>query len=147
VDILSSFQHAGAGKKILAIACDGCGYRCMDRAGEQGLGWPVGIMPLWVVCGGQIDTQLIMYAFVKGFDGVLLMICGEGCCHNQIGNVDLERRANLLKEILTSRGIDHGRMHIISTCSRNSSECVEKIGQFSAQLADTEMSTSTVMLK
>jgi heterodisulfide reductase subunit A-like polyferredoxin/coenzyme F420-reducing hydrogenase delta subunit len=147
VDILSSFQHSGPGKKILAIACDGCGYRCLDRAGEQGLSWPVGIMPLWVVCGGQIDTQLIMYAFVKGFDGVALLICGEGCCHNLIGNVDLERRANLLKEILASRGIDHGRMQIISTCSRNSSECVDKIGQFSAQLGDVEMSTSTVMLK
>ncbi len=146
VDILSRFEHAGEGKKILAIACDGCGYRCMDRAGEQGLKWPVGIMPLWVVCGGQIDTQLVMHAFVKGFDGVLLLICGEGCCHNLIGNVDLERRANLLKEILSSRGIDDRRMHIISTCSRDGNECVEKIGEFSSHLTELTEAAGTVIL-
>jgi coenzyme F420-reducing hydrogenase delta subunit len=87
-----------------------------------------------------------MHAFVKGFDGVLLLICGEGCCHNLIGNVDLERRANLLKEILNSRGIDDRRMHIISTCSREGNECVEKIGEFCSHLTEITEAAGTVIL-
>lgn len=128
VQILSRFRAKG--KSVLLIACEGCGYRCLDSAAEAGLKWPIEIMPLKVICGGQIDTQLIMHAFVMGFDGVVLAICGEGCCHNIIGNVDLERRANLFRVILESRGINHERMKIISTCSRSGKECVDNLNQF-----------------
>ncbi len=130
VEILAGFSYAEPGGKVLLMACDGCGYRGLDKAAEAGLAWPVGIMPLWVVCGGQIDTQLIMEAFVHGFDGVALIACGEGCCHNLIGNVDLERRVNLLREILTSRGIDPTRLQVISTCSRQGADSVKRLVEF-----------------
>ncbi|MDM8535937.1 hydrogenase iron-sulfur subunit [Desulfobacterales bacterium HSG17] len=128
VDILSKFSSDNNDPKMLVMACDGCGYRCLDDAGAAGYTWPVSVMPLKLVCGGQIDTQLIMHAFVKGFDYVVLMVCAEGSCHNAIGNVELERRVNLFREILASRGIDHKRMHIIAA-SRNSTECVERISR------------------
>jgi len=146
VDILARFSHAERGRKILLIACSGCGYRGLDKAAEAGLTWPVGIMPLQVVCGGQLDTRIIMQAFVRGFDGVIMLVCGEGCCHNIIGNVDLERRVNLLREVLASRGIDHERMHIVSTCSRKGTDCVESINEFYQQFGNKSLNNSTVML-
>jgi coenzyme F420-reducing hydrogenase delta subunit/NAD-dependent dihydropyrimidine dehydrogenase PreA subunit len=128
VEILSRFKPENNLPRMLVIACEGCGYRCLDRAGEEGMTWPVGAMPLSVVCGGQIDTQLIMHAFICGFDYVVLMVCMEGACHNIIGNVELERRVNLFREILSSRGIDHSRMHTLAV-SRHGTECVERINQ------------------
>jgi coenzyme F420-reducing hydrogenase delta subunit/Pyruvate/2-oxoacid:ferredoxin oxidoreductase delta subunit len=130
VTTLAQFKPAPGEKKMLLMACDGCGYLCLNRASEAGLTWPVSVMPLHVVCGGQIDTQLIMQAFVSGFDAVILAICGEGCCHNLMGNVDLERRVNLLKEVLTSRGVDPARVHIVATCSRNGAACVESVNKY-----------------
>lgn len=133
IEVLSQFNAGPGNPRMLLLACEGCGYRCLNSAAEEGLTWPVGVMPLQVICGGQIDTRLIMHAFVKGFDMVALAICGEGCCHNIIGNVDLERRANLFRAILESRGIEHERMKIISTCSRKGAECVEAIHSFLAE--------------
>ena len=73
---------------MLTVACEGCGYPCLDRAGQKRIKYPVGVMPLAVACGGQVDMQLPLHGFAAGFDAVVLMICGEGCCHNVIGNVD-----------------------------------------------------------
>jgi coenzyme F420-reducing hydrogenase delta subunit/Pyruvate/2-oxoacid:ferredoxin oxidoreductase delta subunit len=144
IDIFAQFQ---SGAKILLIACEGCGYRCLNNGAESGLAWPIGVIPLKVVCGGQIDTRLIIHAFVKGFDGVGLVICGEGCCHNIIGNVDLERRANLLREILGARGIDEGSMKVIATCSRTGQECIDSVNEFYGQFAGLEQADSTVVLR
>jgi heterodisulfide reductase subunit A-like polyferredoxin/coenzyme F420-reducing hydrogenase delta subunit len=144
IDIFAQFP---TGPKVLLIACEGCGYRCLNSGAEAGQSWPVGVMALKVVCGGQIDTRLIIHAFVKGFDGVGLVICGEGCCHNIIGNVDLERRANLLREILDSRGIPERNMKVIATCSRNGQECVDSVNEFYAQFAGLEQADSTVLLR
>lgn len=129
VDILSKFKSGTKEPAMLVLACEGCGYRCLDNGAAAGLKWPVGLMPLRTVCGGQIDTQLVMHAFMKGFDDVILTVCGEGCCHNFIGNVELERRMNLFKEILASRGVDPERLHVVSTCSRRGNECVEQINE------------------
>jgi coenzyme F420-reducing hydrogenase delta subunit/NAD-dependent dihydropyrimidine dehydrogenase PreA subunit len=134
IDILAGFSTAPGEKKVLLMACEACGYVCLDRAAEDGHAWPVAVMPVKVVCGGQIDTQLLLQAFVSGFDGVILSICGEGCCHNLIGNVDLERRVNLFRDVLASRGIDPARVHIASNCSRSSSACVDSINRFYGQL-------------
>jgi coenzyme F420-reducing hydrogenase delta subunit/NAD-dependent dihydropyrimidine dehydrogenase PreA subunit len=134
IDILAGFKAAPGEKRVLIMACEGCGYVCLDRAADEGQAWPVAAMPLKVVCGGQVDTQLLLQAFLSGFDGVVLTICGEGCCHNLIGNVDLERRVNLFRDVLASRGIDPARVQIVSNCSRSSSACVESINKFYAQL-------------
>lgn len=133
IDILAGYGRGTDEHTMLLIGCEGCGYRCLNNAGETGLTWPTGILPLMVVCGGQIDTQLIMHAFARGFDIVGLAICGEGCCHHLIGNVDLERRANLLLEILKSRGIAQERLRVIPTCSREGGECVKEINDFYSQ--------------
>jgi coenzyme F420-reducing hydrogenase delta subunit/NAD-dependent dihydropyrimidine dehydrogenase PreA subunit len=130
IRILAEFAPPPASPRVLLLSCDGCGYRNMDKAAEAGAVWPIGVMPLWVVCGGQIDTQLILQAFVHGFDGIGLVVCGEGCCHNQIGNVDLERRINLLREVLASRGIDGERLAVVPTCSRVSDDCVKRVVEF-----------------
>lgn len=144
IDIFAQLQ---SGVKLLLIACEGCGYRCLDSAAQAGHHWPLGVIPLRVVCGGQIDTRLILHAFNKGFDGVGLVICGEGCCHNIIGNVDLERRANLLREILESRGIRENRMQVIATCSRAGKECIENVNAFHRQFEATDAVNSTVVLR
>jgi len=65
IDILAGFKTAPGEKKVLLMACEGCGYVCLDRAAEEGQAWPVAAMPLKVVCGGQVDTQLLLQAFLR----------------------------------------------------------------------------------
>ncbi|MHC4858627.1 MAG: hydrogenase iron-sulfur subunit, partial [Planctomycetota bacterium] len=135
IDALSGFTPENGGPRVLMFVCQGCGYPCMDQAVRDGHTWPVGVLPLSVTCGGQIDMQMILHAFVKGFDGVALIICSEGCCHNVIGNVDLERRVSLFRGLLSSRGVDDRRLRVIATCSRAGSTCVDALQDFHGQLA------------
>lgn len=123
IDILSRYQSEE--KKIILFLCEGCGYQAMDAAGLQGASYPVGAMPLKVRCGGTIDTQMILQAYKKGFDGVVICKCQSGHCSNIVGNLDLDRRANLFREILRSRGIDTERMRIVDCIQVEGNNCVQ----------------------
>lgn len=105
-----------AGPKVIGFLCGGCGYPAADKAGEDcavgSAGYPAGFLPVRVPCGGRLDTLYVLHAFRAGFDGVAVFRCREGHCHNVIGNLDMDRRVNLLRTVLRSRGIDDARLRI-----------------------------------
>lgn len=125
IDILSGFNCENG--KVLVFLCEGCGYQALDAAASAGLAYPVGVLPLKVRCGGTIDTQLILQAFNKGFDGIVICKCQDGHCSNIVGNVDLDRRANLFREILRSRGIDTERLRIVDAAHAGENKCILEI--------------------
>lgn len=109
-------SYAGAdvdGQRVLGFLCGGCGYPAGDRAGREGRAYPASFLPLRIPCGGRLDTLYVLEAFKKGFDGVVVFRCKEGHCHNLIGNLDMDRRLNLLRTVLRSRGIDDARLRIV----------------------------------
>lgn len=140
VDTLSQYDGPGE-KKILLFLCEGCGYQAMDAAAGEGLQYPVGAMPLKVRCGGTIDTQLILYAYKKGFDGVVICKCQSGHCSNIAGNLDLDRRANLFREILRSRGIDIERLRIVDCVQTEGNSCVQALLDLQRYLEKTGVNT------
>lgn len=134
IRILAGFGEDGANQsgansdpKILALLCEGCGYKALDDAAYREQSYAAGILPLGVRCGGNIDTQLILEAFLHGFDGVTICKCAEGHCRNIVGNTDLDRRANLFREILRSRGIDDDRLRIVETSRQDNNRCVSTL--------------------
>jgi len=135
VDILSEGVQKKGDPRILAFLCTGCGYPAADTAGELALKNPEycyspNVLPLQVECGGSIDTQFILHAFSKGFDGVALTVCRDGHCHHIVGNTDMERRVSLFREVLRSRGIDAERMRIIKVSPPQGKEFHEEITKF-----------------
>lgn len=122
IDVLASFDKETP--KILAFLCEGCGYRALDLAGLEGIEYPVNIMPLGIRCGGNVDTQLILEAYKQGFSGVLICKCPDTDCRNIVGNTDLDRRANLFRDILRSRGIDADTLRIVEGLRDGHNNCV-----------------------
>lgn len=115
---ITELARAGvAGPKVLGFLCGGCGYPAADSAGiEAARGedtYPASFLPLRIPCGGRLDTLYVLEAFKEGFDGVAVFRCREGHCHNVIGNLDMDRRINLLRTVLRSRGIDDDRLRIV----------------------------------
>lgn len=102
--------------RILGIVCGGCGNPAMNAGGlatiDNGT-FPASFLPLWIPCGGRLDALYVLEAFKAGFDGVSVYRCREGHCHNLIGNLDMDRRVNLLRTVLRSRGIDDTRLRIV----------------------------------
>lgn len=118
------------GIKILYIACEGCGYSSLDHAGTMGLEYPTSVMPLSVGCAGRLDTQFILQAFKEGFDGVVICKCKEDHCLNIVGNIDLDRRANLFRSVLSSRGISPDRLRIFGVSDCDGGSCVSGTTEF-----------------
>ncbi len=123
IKILSQYQPPN-GIKVLYLACEGCGYPSLDYAGKMGIEYPTSVLPLSVRCAGRIDTQLILEAFQEGFHGVVICKCKDDHCLNIVGNTDLDRRANLFRSVLKSRGIDTERLRIFGVTECEGGSCV-----------------------
>ena len=137
VDILSQYK-AASDAKVLFLACEGCGYPALDYAGSHSHRYPPGILPLRVRCAGSIDTQLILLALSKGFDGVLICKCQDGHCQNVVGSADLDRRAGLFREVLRSRRIDPERLRILNAADCEGGECLLSAEDFLNGLSRTK---------
>ncbi len=120
---LSTYEPPN-GVKILYIICEGCGYPSLDHAGRIGIEYPTSVMPLSVRCAGRIDTQFILEAFRVGFNGVVICKCKDDHCLNIVGNLDLDRRANLFRAVLKSRGISPERLRIFGVNECDGASCV-----------------------
>jgi len=119
------------GDKVLGFLCGGCGYPAADDASsviaKTGEGYPSSFMPLRIPCGGRLDTLYVMEAFKVGFDAVCVYRCREGHCHNLIGNLDMDRRINLLRTVLRSRKLDDARLRIVDISPFEGERFIESV--------------------
>jgi F420-non-reducing hydrogenase iron-sulfur subunit len=118
-------------EKVLGFLCGGCGYPAADQGGafvaERGSGYPASFLPLRIPCGGRLDTLYVLEAFKAGFDAVCVYRCREGHCRNLIGNLDMDRRINLLRTVLRSRNIDDARLRIVDISPHEGERFVESV--------------------
>jgi heterodisulfide reductase subunit A len=99
--------------KILCFACDYCGYVAADNAGSLGYSYPAYVHILRVPCMGCISTEYPLEAIRHGIDGVILVGCKEGACHNVRGNIDSIERLRGVKKVLQFKGISPNRVKFI----------------------------------
>lgn len=59
--------------KILAFACNWCSYAAADLAGASRMQYSTGLRIVRVMCSGMVHPALVMEAFEKGADGVMVM--------------------------------------------------------------------------
>lgn len=122
------------GERVLGFLCGGCGYPAADDAGKKGVAYPASFLPLRIPCGGRLDTLYVLEAFKAGFDGVVVFRCREGHCHNLIGNLDMDRRLNLLRTVLRSRGIDDSRLRMVDISPDQGEQFGEAVGDLYSTL-------------
>ncbi|MDP2182802.1 MAG: hydrogenase iron-sulfur subunit [Actinomycetota bacterium] len=126
-------ESDASGDQVLGFLCGGCGYPAADEAAkhvtETGESYPATFMPIRIPCGGRLDTLYVLEAFKVGFDAVAVFRCREGRCHNLIGNLDMDRRINLLRVVLRSRGMDDSRLRIIDISPFEGGRFVEQVNE------------------
>jgi len=126
------------GDRVLGFLCAGCGYPAADSASayisEGGESYPASFLPVRIPCGGRLDALYVLEAFKRGFDGVTVFRCREGHCHNLIGNLDMDRRINLLRTVLRSRHMDDARLRIVDISPFEGERFVEQINEVYATL-------------
>ncbi len=109
---MSEPKNNGFEPNIIAFLCRWCSYAGADLAGVSRMTYPSNIIPMRVNCSGRVDAEMIIRAFEKGADGVLIGGCHPGDCHYVNGNYKTRRRVLLLKRALEQVGIDPKRLHL-----------------------------------
>jgi F420-non-reducing hydrogenase iron-sulfur subunit len=81
--------------RVVIFTCNWNAHQSLQAAGKQHMSYPAGVRPLKVDCLGQISSSVILKAFEKGADGVMLVGCLPEECHYEFGS---RRAAELFEE-------------------------------------------------
>ena len=58
--------------QILAFCCEHCAYTAADLAGGLRMQYPSNTKIVRLPCSGKIDVLMVLQAFEKGVDGVMV---------------------------------------------------------------------------
>ena len=82
--------------RVVIFTCNWNAQQSLEEAGKQHLSLPLGVRLLKVDCMGQVGSGVILKAFQKGADGVMLVGCTAEECHYEFGS---SRAAELFEEV------------------------------------------------
>ena len=119
---------------IIAFLCNWCSYRAADLAGTARLHYSPNMRPIRVMCSGRVEPDLVLKAFEKGADGVLIAGCHPGECHYSEGNLKALRRYTLLKRMLDQFGIEPERFQILWASASEGSLLAETVDRMTENL-------------
>jgi F420-non-reducing hydrogenase iron-sulfur subunit len=97
---------------IVSFCCNWCSYAGADLAGVSRLQYPTNIRIVRVMCSGMVHPNLVIDAFTKGADGVLICGCHPGDCHYEEGNIRAEKRAEAITLMLEDFGLEEARFRL-----------------------------------
>jgi len=97
---------------IVSFCCNWCSYAGADLAGVSRIQYPPNIRIIRVMCSGMIHPNLVIDAFTKGADGVIICGCHPGDCHYEEGNLKAEKRAEAIILMLEDFGLEEERFRL-----------------------------------
>ncbi len=98
--------------KIIGFLCNWCSYAGADLAGISRIKYDPNLRIIRVLCSGRVDPYIIVTAFERGADGVLVTGCHPGDCHYISGNYQAEKKVENTKKILKAAGVDEERLRL-----------------------------------
>lgn len=96
--------------KIVAFVCNWCTYAGADLTGTSRIKYAPNVTIIRFPCTGRIDFMLILKAFAKGADGIIISGCHPNDCHYTSGNFHAKRRWIVFRTMLEFVGVDIRRI-------------------------------------
>jgi F420-non-reducing hydrogenase iron-sulfur subunit len=121
--------------KILGFLCNWCSYAGADLAGVSRFQYPPTIRIVRVMCSGRVDPVLVLRAFSRGADGVMVLGCHPGDCHYATGNYYALARAKMLGRLLQLAGINPDRLALDWVSAGEGRRFAELVTEFTEQIA------------
>lgn len=85
-------------------------------------------------CSGKVDIPYMVKAFETGADGVVVITCLAGECHNLEGNMRAQKRAQAVDSLLEEVGLGKGRIIVIRLKDGGTEQLIEEINEFRAKI-------------
>ncbi len=121
--------------KILAFACNWCSYAAADLAGTSRMQYPPSARLVRVMCSGMVHPALVMEAFTKGADGVMVMGCHLGECHYQDGNEKAKARLAVVAEMMEAYGLEPERFALVWCSSAEAERFADAMSRMTATVS------------
>ena len=119
---------------IVGFCCNWCSYAGADMAGVSRYQYPPNIRIIQVMCSGRVDPMHILWAFLKGADGVFVSGCHIGDCHYVSGNKHAEQRVERLREMIESAGFDSKRLRLEWISASEGKRFADLVTEFTSQI-------------
>ena len=120
--------------RIVAFLCNWCSYAGADVAGTSKLEMPPTITPVKVMCSSRVDPVMVITAFLRGADGVLIAGCHPGDCHYDKGNYYARRRFTVLREIFDTLELEGERLRLSWISASEGPRYAEVVREFSEKI-------------
>lgn len=122
--------------QIVAFLCNWCSYTGADLAGTSRMEYKANVRSVRLMCSGRIEPTLVLKAFNKGADGVLLCGCHPGDCHYQEGNYRCLRRYLLLQKYIKQLGIEPERLKLECISASEGKQFADLVNSFTETIAE-----------
>jgi F420-non-reducing hydrogenase iron-sulfur subunit len=122
--------------RIVGFLCNWCSYAGADQAGAIRQSVPASFTPIRVMCSSRLDPVLILTAFLRGADGVLVAGCHPGDCHYDTGNYYTRRRQALLKTIAEELGLEPDRFQLSWISASEGQRYAEIVNRFDERIRE-----------
>ncbi len=96
--------------KVLAFLCNWAPWSCYTGMGDLEIPIPGEVNVIRVMCAGRVNTALLLKAFEKGADGVLIAGCRIDNCQNGTGPEVALKNIDHAYEILNLLGLKKERL-------------------------------------
>jgi len=121
---MSSFEP-----KIVAFVCNWCTYAGADLTGTSRIKYAPNVKVIRFPCTGRIDFMLLLKAFARGADGIIVSGCHPNDCHYTSGNFHARRRWMVFRRLLDFLGIDVRRVHFFWISAAEGAKWAEMVNE------------------
>ena len=123
--------------KVVIFTCNWDAYSGLEAAGKDHRYYSAAIRPIRVMCLGRLHPGLILKAFERGADGVMMLGCSPDDCHYDFGNRGAEAVFSLSKDLLCLLGYQEKQIHLDYVAAGDGDAFIEKIEKFMTGLNGT----------
>jgi coenzyme F420-reducing hydrogenase delta subunit len=85
-------------------------------------------------CSGKINIPYMIKAFETGADGVVIITCPEGECHNLEGNIRAQKRTQAVNSLLEEIGLGNDRIIALQIKDDSTEKVMEQINKFRTKI-------------
>jgi coenzyme F420-reducing hydrogenase delta subunit len=120
---------------VLAFLCNWAPYRCFMDLCKSGRSLPHPIYPIKVMCSGRVDPAMVLFAFERGAEGVMVLGCKDKECRYGPGPTQSEKTAGTIRRLMHALGLETERFAVLQYADDDKEKLVEDMEAFIQTIA------------
>ena len=119
---------------VLVFTCNWNPYSGMETAAAEHLSYSARVYPIRVMCLGRLGPGIILKAFERGAEGVLLLGCPQDECRYEFGGRRSQEAFAVARDLVHTMGYSDQRLKMDRVAAGDGKAWVHKIQTFLAGL-------------